>query len=865
MSANVNPENPQSLLDVEIASVESSAGKADYSWSVPVAIGGIALFLAAVILFCINKFIFATYHPNVNQILENAFAITIKEHESFFPEPVERMQFQVSLLLSPFVLGASYWLASRLRSFFDARKHIAFYTNLFGVASVVVFFLVVYGHKLRHVPNKKVSAFFDNNLFNQFNALLVFAVYLFVLYLVLALKSKIETPKVQKILDGIGITLAALVVYAFITYGLFHTSVLDRGLEMESNPVFYPISQVFMGKSLMVDLNAQYGLNAWFLKPVFSVIGLSIGKIGAVLAFLSGLSYAFLFLGIRKLIPNKLISLLTFLSIAWWVYWHGRIPMPPTPRLYYQYTPIRILFPMSAFYLVTLINCGSYIRTKYLEWILLFVAASAVLWNADTGLVTFGAVAVMQGYRAFDYKAVGASLKKIVIEWFKLGGALLVMVALFSISVKINSGHFPDFERFSEFQKMFYVSGYFMLPMNPINLWNMVIMMYLIAGIYLFSTIRNKDRKDGPVLAFLFILGMGVFAYFQGRSYDLNLSAVAYPAVLLVGYFCYRVWDEISSENSFVFNEKLLIFALPFVFLIDSTASFGFQFPLILQTGTNNISRENEEVKAVQEERFSFIKAHFKKGDSVLILGHDVDGYLYTVGNLVNPAPLPSSTEWYFKSEIDSLTECIRKKKYPIIFDKKHLFYYDCKDLIYNALNENCHVDVANTDKSLLILKPGINTANQQLPPTSTTLFHYGSNEVQPAPKMIQFPNQFTIEAILYVSPGLLKRDDAVFTNVSQVKSFVGMMMIQSGDKLNEYIYSFGDGKNWSDGLVIELLPEVDNHIKIHYDNGVVTLYQEGKQIITHDTHTRIYPCDHRFILNSGFSGTIKEFRINAE
>ncbi len=71
-----------------------------------------------------------------------------------------------------------------------------------------------------------------------------------------------------------------------------------------------------------------------------------------------------------------------------------------------------------------------------------------------------------------------------------------------------------------------------------ILMWNMVILIYIAGLSYGIKVLfdRNTDRTIKSIV-FLSILGLGIFSYFQSRSYDGNLFAVCYPAILILTIF----------------------------------------------------------------------------------------------------------------------------------------------------------------------------------------------------------------------------------------------------------------------------------------------------------------------------------------
>ena len=69
-----------------------------------------------------------------------------------------------------------------------------------------------------------------------------------------------------------------------------------------ADAVFYPISQVMAGKTLLVDLLSQYGLYPELLAPVCKVIGFSIFNFIALFAVLQVFSLAAVYWVVHRVV-----------------------------------------------------------------------------------------------------------------------------------------------------------------------------------------------------------------------------------------------------------------------------------------------------------------------------------------------------------------------------------------------------------------------------------------------------------------------------------------------------------------------------------------------------------------------------------
>ena len=110
----------------------------------------------------------------------------------------------------------------------------------------------------------------------------------------------------------------------------------------------------------------------------------------------------------------------------------------------------------------------------------------------------------------------------------------------YSAFTLIRAGRPPDFAAFFAYQKMFYVSGFYMLPMPPVGGWCVVALVYL-AGLAYAAGSPISPRSSR--IFQLSILGIGLLAYYQGRSHRSVLTLAWWPCFLVLTLF----FDELLA------------------------------------------------------------------------------------------------------------------------------------------------------------------------------------------------------------------------------------------------------------------------------------------------------------------------------
>ena len=831
---------------------------------VNLALGILALYATITILIIVNYIVYNVYNPDIQAILDRIVPMSICPVEWFAPEPVERTQFQLSLLLIPFLILGIYRLCYNARAKLANNLPFCVLTNISGIGVFLYYLTVLFGKKLIQLPKETTAYFFKDNVFSLLGPVAGAALYTSGIALLYYFSRKQKTTGKNLLFSAISYGIVAFTIMDIYMYNVVHASGVDLDNAGEMNPVFYSITQVYAGKSLLVNINCQYGLFAWFLSPVFHLIGLSIYKIAMTLAALTCLSFLFIFLAIKKLIKHEVFSLLTFLCLVFWQFWHVRVPLQGPPVNYFQYWPSRFLFPSLCFFLVVTYQNGTGKAKKILLPILCLCAAFAVLWNLDTGVVVFGATALALVAASINPLNLKDSLLRSITMILWMLGSLVFAVCFFIVATKLHSGLFPQFAKFTSFQNVFYISGFFMLPMSAIHFWNIPILVYIIACIYCVHMISKNDTYEMPVITFLVILGFGIFAYFQGRSYDLAVNGIMYPSIVLIGLFSKKLFFYILPFKKKL-HEGTVIVLMPLIFICDGAASMVYHTRSIHHYAKANWASPIDHYESDLSKKLQFIEHSIAPKDTVLIIAKNYESFYYAAGGYYNPLDLPGSTELFFKAEIDTLKDYIKRCRYPIIFEPTLSWPY--LDTIMHTLSEYTVVQSRLENFNLLLLKPVEKIRHKLSIDTNTILYDangYFSRYLQPlAP--ITLPENYDIELIISAEKSTLDSDKVVCCNPSQNYPFRGIFIKQEASNPLEYLFAFGDGKSWCSKAKFKLDAKRINDILISVRKDKITIYNNNSLCAEANTDCQIMNSDGNFLFNSTYMGVVNEIRISAQ
>jgi len=419
--------------------------------------------------------------------------------------------------------------------------------------------------------------------------------------------------------------------------------------------IFYAIAQAALGKTIYVDVMSQYGFYPEFFSLFFKILEPSVKAVGVSFLFLQALALFSVIFAINKVIKNNLLFFITSLAIL------GACSSMPLylagyGDAYLQYWPIRFLFPAVSIYLFS-----KYIECRSFHWALVigFVAALAPFWNIDTGIVVFGAWLFYNLNGAIiRYRDRYLRRHHIINLATSIIFLLLILVCFITyIFIKSNGKHL-SYEYLLGFQRIFWINGFFMLPMplGP-SVWMYFLAAYF-TGICIaqYFILNEPLNRSHDFVLYISTIGLGVFTYYQGRSHELNLIAVSYPFFILIGVFV----DLVITDNAKIRRYLLCGVAFPGILLMGlSAASLTFRVDRLYEGARGWFASKPDSALAAD---LSFVKQSVKAHESCLILA-PMQGYFHLSANIKSPYNGPSWIEMILEKDEMGLYDFIKSKK----------------------------------------------------------------------------------------------------------------------------------------------------------------------------------------------------------
>jgi hypothetical protein len=436
------------------------------------------------------------------------------------PEPTEHARYVLALLGPLLVLGAVRLLRGR-------ELPIAVPTVARAVAQLALLAFVVgcvvaqreYVYEVAYTSRRGGP----RTIYFTLPTLVVAALFAVALALVLARTSVTErivatmreTPRRRML----ALVLAALVVGAYLLSAFNTDATINIANEALWDHTAFYIDEAFSilnGQAPLVDFHAQYGhLWAYVAAGGMTLLGASLGTYTAIMLAGTAATMAAVFATLRRLLGGS--SLLTLALFGPFVATSFFMKAGPPDN---RYSPASLfsLFPMRyagpyvlLWLLVRRLDRGSARRSLPL----LALAGLVVINNPEFGAPAVAATLVVLAWSLPDRSVRG--LARLGLEALAGGAIAVVLVSILTLAV---GGGLPHFGMLLEFPRIFGSEGFGLLPMPSVG-FHLVVYVTFVAAIVVGAVrgVAGEERALNVALAWVGVFGLGVGAYFTGRSH----------------------------------------------------------------------------------------------------------------------------------------------------------------------------------------------------------------------------------------------------------------------------------------------------------------------------------------------------------
>lgn len=367
--------------------------------------------------------------------------------------------------------------------------------------------------------------------------------------------------KIQYLLDIVSVFAIIFFVSIVATNGAVNSSFVITNY----SPIVGPVNDVLGGKTLLVNINSQYGLFIIYaLAALFKIIPLTYENFFWLNWATTVIAYLTLYFIMRKWLGK--IALFGIFLILLHHYFGGNINI----LLTCQQTFIRW-----GWWIILLGYClftssfRSPSRMKFAgELILLGIA---FFWGFDTGVYTLGAYLVFATVRIFIKER---ETRDKILDIMKTVIAVVVTLLLFYFLIStftyLRAGVWPDWGRFNVTSGQFMV-GFGMLPMPKFGIYWIFLGFYLGVVTYIIYKIfisRQMSQKEQelPLVSFVVVFGILQFTYYVGRSTASYLHTIILPLIVLL---CWALRGIRQMPRSLTFY-SFSIFTCLFITVVNT-------------------------------------------------------------------------------------------------------------------------------------------------------------------------------------------------------------------------------------------------------------------------------------------------------
>ena len=430
------------------------------------------------------------------------------------PKPRERYVYIGLTLLLPLLIAAAVWLAGKLRLPSHRRP-----LDWLLMAAALAGGTWILDQSILSPPFRPQLAWGWLGLI----AVVIMAMDYFT--------SRIKTSAHKIVLYGL---IGASVLFTFGWFVFNLDGIGKSGGHFDA--VFASVLAIHNGATCLVSAVSQYGCYGELYNLVMNLFGFSIVHMTLLSALLQAVALGSVMVFASRQIGNPLLLLACGLCL---IIAANRIVLGILDN-YLQYMPLRFIFPALSLLVVLGLQKSSRYRTCLLAGLL---AGLAIFFNLDTGVpvaIALGGFILFEGATGrLSRVLIKPKLQRLGIY----GAGVLTALALLTLWLFLKSGQWPNPELALHYQKLFYITGFFMLPMpHPPAEW-CVALAPLIITLVLFGQRINSGNIEllYERAAYLALLGIGLFSYYSGRSHVLVLLLCCWPSIVLLFFLLDRL------------------------------------------------------------------------------------------------------------------------------------------------------------------------------------------------------------------------------------------------------------------------------------------------------------------------------------
>ncbi len=604
------------------------------------------------------------YRPDLEAVRHELEGLTFS---AITPEPVERLQFNVALLLAPVLLLLVQPVVAAVVARWDAeRQRQVFVGGAFAVTISLLVLVVEFGYFPTMQPGFMISRG------------LLFLVY--GLFLLPILVAAFFCPRLERGLAVFMGILSLLILVPLFLLRIYSVNFLPEAVHFTA--VYYAATQMMVGKVFFVDLYSLYGSFAMFLEPLFRLIGYGVFPFTLTLSALSVVSYVLFYLSLCLLVESKLLrccGFLTLVAYTFFLFAPGQfMSLAAEGGIYYFDTQAHyMVVPLRSFPLAL----GLYLMLRTFRvpsaanfHATTLVVAAAPFWNVEIGVVLWIAWGAVLCFEALlRSRSSGKRFGIFIATSFAVWG-------FFYVYLFLRAGRPPDFSLMFRLPALFQKIGVFARSMPLFHAWNFVVLLYLFGlfeGVRLLGE-RWRGRPIDASTAFFVkagllcsLIGLGLFPYYVGGSYDENLVRIMFPAIIFFLMLTDRLRLYLLADE----RPDQYGFGVPFVAFLGAIFLVGLgplfllmQSDFLYKMVRTNLVCLSSPTDAPSFADIRFLQKNSVPGERVLILRDSYDGIYYGESRTRCAVDVPSSVETMLYDDLETIETFLEQNSNVKVF-----------------------------------------------------------------------------------------------------------------------------------------------------------------------------------------------------
>ncbi len=472
-----------------------------------------------------------------------------------------------------------------------------------------------------------------------------------------------------------------IITITIFLYAVFPAARMNAQNGYHFDVLYYPVGQVQMGETLLVDgFRTTYGLYAHLLAPFVSFLGGGVAAFTVIMASLILANFV-LIIGILRRACSSSASVIwgAGASFFWaYLYWKAAIG-----DHYFQFVPLRTLAPLFfVWYGIRYIEEQT--ATRLITGAI--AAAIGIIINIEFGIIALAiwtaAIAAASTTASASIAATSAAFRSLLLSkifcFVKNTAISLLLSAIilvgFYFFLLLRSGKTPNLDLAFVTLNIFAKYGIALLPTPTWHPWNLyalatIVSLFIGAAAFVRSYFGTQHKKPSQRSSALFLFGLlclWSFGYYGGRSHNFNLAGLLIfqiPALVIISELLLQNKSTLARTCAFL----LLMFLCSWIIEFPAhTRTLGSQ----MSNNVNAFTHPNSLVdKAV-----SFVKETSSPNESIVLISKNQGAILGESHR--RSASQPALTDIFLVSERDALQSAINRSGSKIYVEEK------CDDII---------------------------------------------------------------------------------------------------------------------------------------------------------------------------------------